>query len=131
METTGQNATKKCKICGKQKDITKFHKNGTWTRPECAVCTRERQKNYHEIRKKHKTPPIGTPCECCGKTDEKLNWDHCHDTANHRGWLCSNCNTGIGKLGDNLQGVTNAMNYLLRPRRIASDKIGDEDVASS
>ncbi len=130
MDLTGPSVTKKCKICGEQKDISKFHKNGSWTRPECAACNRERQKNYHVLRKKHKTPELGTPCECCGKKDEKLQWDHCHNTTNHRGWLCSNCNTGIGKLGDNLQGVTNAMNYLLRPRRIASDTQG-EDVASS
>ena len=130
MDLTGPSVTKKCKICGEQKDISEFHKNGSWTRPECAVCNRERQKNYHALRREHKTPELGTPCECCGKKDEKLQWDHCHNTTNHRGWLCSNCNTGIGKLGDNLQGVTNAMNYLLRPRRIASDTKG-EDVASS
>ena len=127
LDLTGPRVTKKCKICGKQKDISEFYKNGSWTRPECAACNRERQKNYHALRKEHKTPKLGTPCECCGKKDEKLQWDHCHDTTNHRGWLCSNCNTGIGKLGDNLQGVTNAMNYLLRPRRIASDTKGDDD----
>ena len=127
LDLTGPSVTKKCKICGEQKDISEFHKNGSWTRPECAACNRERQKNYHALRRQQKTPELGTPCECCGKKDEKLQWDHCHDTTNHRGWLCSNCNTGIGKLGDNLQGVTNAMNYLLRPRRIASDTKGDDD----
>ena len=122
METTGQNATKKCKICGKQKDITKFHKNGTWTRPECAVCTRERQKNYHEIRKKHKTPPLGTPCECCGDSTSTLHWDHDHETGGHRGWICSNCNTGIGKLGDNVEGVLQGLTYLVKAGKVSKDQ---------
>ena len=32
-------------------------------------------------------------------------------------YLCDRCNTGIGKLGDDLQGIVNAMNYFLsRPK---------------
>ena len=38
--------------------------------------------------------------------------DHCHDTNIIRGFLCSECNTGIGKLGDNEEGVERALNYL-------------------
>lgn len=59
-------------------------------------------------------------CECCGKpeTGKALAFDHCHDTGAFRGWLCSNCNVGIGKLGDALAGVMNAVKYLkkVRPR---------------
>ena len=127
METTGQNATKKCKICGEVKPYSEFHKNGTWRRPECKVCWIELTKNYRKLRGKHPTPELGSPCQGCGRTDQLLTWDHCHKTTEHRGWLCHNCNTGIGKLGDNLQGVTNAMNYLLRPRKLASDTNGDDD----
>jgi hypothetical protein len=29
-----------------------------------------------------------------------------------RGLLCSACNTGIGLLGDNVEGLQRAMNYL-------------------
>jgi hypothetical protein len=39
--------------------------------------------------------------------------DHDHDDNSFRGWLCEPCNTGIGKLGDNFAGITNAMNYFL------------------
>ena len=38
--------------------------------------------------------------------------DHCHKTEKFRGWLCKNCNMAIGKLGDDLDGVMNAVNYL-------------------
>ena len=106
--TVGQNATKLCKICRKLTPRSDFYKS----KPTCKDCYKEEQNNYHALRKNFKAPSMGTPCECCGKTDEKLHWDHCHDTKEHRGWICGNCNTGIGKLGDNIEGVQKAVDYL-------------------
>ena len=40
--------------------------------------------------------------------------DHCHETGNFRGWICRNCNQGIGKLGDDVEGLVKALNYLLK-----------------
>ncbi len=40
--------------------------------------------------------------------------DHCHDTGKVRGLLCHNCNTGIGKLGDNVESLRRAVDYLER-----------------
>ena len=40
--------------------------------------------------------------------------DHCHETNQFRGWICRNCNTGIGNLGDNVEGLENAIRYLKR-----------------
>ena len=53
-------------------------------------------------------------CHCCGKmVDFKhLCADHRHDTGELRGWLCHHCTRGIGHLGDNLEGVQNAIHYL-------------------
>ena len=112
LETTGANVTKICKICGEEKYLLDFHKNGTWTRPECKECNREQQRIYSKLKKEYPTPELGTACHCCGKTSEKLQWDHDHYKMTHRGWLCSNCNTGIGKLGDTLEGVQKAVDYL-------------------
>ena len=50
-------------------------------------------------------------CECCME-QQATDVDHCHDTNIIRGFLCSECNTGIGKLGDNEEGVERALNYL-------------------
>lgn len=50
-------------------------------------------------------------CMCCGKED-KLVMDHCHISNKIRGLLCTSCNTGIGKLGDSLKGVRQALDYL-------------------
>ena len=38
--------------------------------------------------------------------------DHCHDTGNVRGLLCTNCNTGIGNLQDNIGLLERAIEYL-------------------
>ena len=54
-------------------------------------------------------------CNCCGKPSHKsLVVDHCHETLKFRGWLCETCNHGIGKLGDNIEGVQKALDYLRR-----------------
>jgi len=55
-------------------------------------------------------------CACCGihqnELTKKFAVDHDHDTGLIRGLLCNNCNLAIGKLGDNLEGVMKALNYL-------------------
>lgn len=75
-------------------------------------------KKHAKIRKKlHKNaPPKPELCECCGKVPFKWCLDHDHQSDKFRGWLCSKCNEGLGKLGDNLAGAINAVNYLLKHR---------------
>lgn len=59
------------------------------------------------------TRPAPSCCECCGRTQERhLELDHCHETGKFRGWLCIQCNTGIGKLGDNVEALERAIAYL-------------------
>lgn len=62
-------------------------------------------------------PPRERPgnCECCGGTSVKaLALDHCHETGVFRGWLCSSCNMGLGLLGDNIESLDRAIDYLKR-----------------
>lgn len=40
--------------------------------------------------------------------------DHCHSTGRIRGLLCSDCNTGIGKLKDSPEVLLSAIRYLTR-----------------
>ncbi len=42
--------------------------------------------------------------------------DHCHDTETFRGWICGNCNTGLGALKDDIVRVSNALKYLKKHR---------------
>jgi hypothetical protein len=55
-------------------------------------------------------------CACCGIRQNELTMrfavDHDHDTGLIRGLLCGNCNLGIGQLGDNIEGLMKALNYL-------------------
>jgi hypothetical protein len=61
-------------------------------------------------------PSIDGKCDLCGRV-AKLNLDHDHDTGNFRGWLCTSCNMALGKLGDNLEGLMKAVQYLQRRQR--------------
>lgn len=64
------------------------------------------------------TRPAPIVCECCGRAPGKkaLSLDHCHETGVFRGWLCGKCNTGIGSLGDTLDAIDRARDYLLRAK---------------
>jgi hypothetical protein len=59
-------------------------------------------------------------CACCGRPGEggalRLLVDHDHDTGEIRGLICRRCNTGIGMLGDDADGVRRALDYLERWR---------------
>lgn len=66
-------------------------------------------------RKYPPTRPRPEFCELCGGKNvfnRALALDHDHATDKFRGWLCGNCNIGLGKLGDNLDGVLRAIKYL-------------------
>ena len=43
---------------------------------------------------------------------KSLAVDHCHITGKVRGLLCHHCNTGIGKLKDNVELLESAIKYL-------------------
>lgn len=50
-------------------------------------------------------------CEICGE-EKSLNVDHCHSTGSVRGLLCTKCNTGLGKFGDDIEMLRRAIRYL-------------------
>lgn len=109
--------TQECRVCGKVKALSSFpkhshHKTGVDTR--CRTCIRKQTRLREELKDKywHLKKDV---CDCCGKESNKtLVLDHDHNTLAFRGWICDPCNTGIGKLGDTLDGVQDALNYLKR-----------------
>jgi len=108
---------KVCVKCKTKKPITDFrlHSKGegiTYRRPECRECEKDYNKKRSKIAKEYSRPEIGTTCDCCGRTDKELVLDHCHKDNKKRGWICQNCNLGLGRLGDCIEGVERALEYL-------------------
>jgi hypothetical protein len=65
------------------------------------------------------TRPAPPRCECCSWpvelcTHKRLNVDHDHITGAFRGWLCNGCNLSIGRLGDTVEDIQKAVEYLRR-----------------
>lgn len=58
-----------------------------------------------------------------------LSVDHCHTTGRIRGLLCSDCNTGIGKLKDDVTILQNAIRYLRLGTSVTST--GQADAAQT
>ncbi len=78
----------------------------------------QRERSHIKNRKKYGLPEPTRPrpehCECCGKLNAKrvLALDHCHVSGAFRGWLCDACNLGLGKLGDTIESLQKALDYL-------------------
>ena len=124
--------TKICAKCGKSSDEVEFGMRANsygkmylWHR--CKECHSAIERGrLNAARKKwgkgsnkirDNKPPIGTPCDCCGRPmthsgKDAMHFDHDHKTEEFRGWLCKQCNVGIGHLGDDLEGVLKAVRYL-------------------
>ena len=55
-------------------------------------------------------------CAICGihqtKIERPLYIDHCHETNNIRGLLCSKCNLALGLFQDNIENIERALAYL-------------------
>ena len=81
-----------------------------YPRKVCRECCYSIERERRELRKN--APPKPEYCDCCHKKTKKLEMDHCHGSIVFRGWLCKTCNSGVGKLGDDLPGVLKAAVYL-------------------
>lgn len=113
-----------CIQCNIEKDNTTFPymksrltANGFYTRNNktCKDCLYENNKILNKIKKDNPRPELGTPCECCNRpiiNSRDFQCDHDHETNEFRGWLCRKCNTGMGLLGDDVEGLLRALRYL-------------------
>jgi len=126
--------SKVCTKCGIDKPLEKFYvaKKGRLGRfAHCKVCHNQyRTNNPDHYKQKDRSAHLRRAygldehgfasilasqdggCAICGKLKAKMCVDHCHQTGAIRGILCGSCNTAIGNLGDNAEGVTRALFYL-------------------
>ena len=126
--------TKKiCVYCRKEKAIYEFPKSEYYHGGHdhrCKQCRRERSRDVRNLKKSGNIPPKPDNCECCNRNvrDENLRlseghkkFDLCcdHDpiTGAFRGWLCSLCNRSLGGLGDTIESLTKALNYLKNAKK--------------
>jgi len=115
-----------CKPCSNERIARKRVNNREYMRSYMKSKAGKAAVRKHRLKKNYNLTPVEFQelliaqnfcCASCGTTEPKGSsnqWhvDHCHDTGKVRGLLCILCNIGIGCLGDNLQGVRNALLYL-------------------
>jgi len=110
-----EDDVQECKECHRRLPLTAFtthtpRSDGAYyLRKICRECHTLVEAEHWIVTKN--APPKPDHCDCCG-TKKILQGDHIHGTTIFRGWVCRNCNTGIGSLGDTLEGVLRAAVYL-------------------
>lgn len=110
-----QMQQKVCQYCKISKSKIEFPKHMLYRDrldTRCRACINHHKRIQRKLKKE--APPRPGLCEICGKVPHKWVLDHDHKDDTFRGFLCDGCNTGLGKLGDNIQDVINALNYLLK-----------------
>lgn len=84
----------------------------------CKECKKEYNRSRNAANKKAPPKPTGDTfvCQCCFNVRDikLLRFDHDNVTDSFRGWICNNCNVAIGGLGDTVEGVQKALDYLNR-----------------
>ena len=79
--------TKFCNKCAGTKETAAFHKSNRNKSGLCKICSIDLSTTTADL-------------------------DHCHNTYMVRGYLCHNCNCGLGQLRDSVGLLTNAISYL-------------------
>ena len=116
-EPKESSTTQLCPDCKEVKDASEFYvyenRQQTGSLRRCKPCFIANVRLTQRLKKENPYPHKNPVCECCGSVPEdKLQLDHCHMTHVFRGWLCRSCNTGIGALGDDIEGVKQGLTYL-------------------
>ena len=122
-------ASKICRACGIEKSIESFAKNQfgknnrVLRRPVCRDCYSKKVKINPEEKKiyesKHPRPKLGEEfaCPVCNrkfvrKFQNDVVLDHSHVDGGVRGWVCSSCNTSIGKFYDDPSILQRAIDWI-------------------
>ena len=113
-----------CNDCGVVQPVENFqHIPSGEIKRKCKSCKRKQLHLVDHLRTLHTYPDENYLCPICQRNIKEIGrkgqprmqmWvlDHCHDTETFRGWVCSNCNTGLGAFKDNVKRITKAKNYL-------------------
>ena len=131
---------KKCNYCDKDKKYSSFNKRKAskdGLQHTCKTCQSIQKKEYRknnfkklkiqnrksDLKRKYNIS-LGEydellnkqkkVCAICNKNPSNINLsvDHCHDSNNIRGLLCSECNFGLGNFKDSIKLLKKAIKYL-------------------
>ena len=111
-----ENDMQECKECHRILPLTAYtvstlRSDGAYyLKKLCRECHTINEREMREVKKN--APPKPECCDCCHKKTKKLQCDHIHGTFIFKGWVCTDCNSGTGKLGDTLEGVLQGAIYL-------------------
>jgi hypothetical protein len=121
-------SSKVCTKCLKEKPQEEFRtrgegkSHGVHRYQHCKQCEKEIATVTREAKRKCDVTK-STCCDICGRVENvekyknsKIVFDHDHTTGKFRGWICDSCNRGLSNLGDNIDGVVKALNYLIERR---------------
>ncbi|MET7848119.1 endonuclease VII domain-containing protein [Streptomyces avermitilis] len=111
-----------CRACKEIKPHSEWHRNATASdglSTSCKACRAakgraghlKRQYGMTEAERDEMIASQMGICVICLKAPA-AHVDHCHKTGRVRGVLCFNCNSAIGKLGDDPDAVRRAAAYL-------------------
>lgn len=108
-----------CKDCRRKYEIDNYYKNKD-NRPYCYEIDKDRKlKRTYGISFAEYEKMLNAQngkCAICGTTStgsrKAFHVDHDHKTGKIRGLLCSQCNTGIGNLRDDIGLLERAIEYL-------------------
>ena len=119
-------ARKTCSICKEEFYVPEgSHRGANYCKP-----CRSKYNAAMYILRKNNPVPDNPSCECCGKSAEDLTiyydgsnnpispWrlDHCHESGEFRGWVCNNCNVGLGRFYDDVGLLEKAIDYIQKNR---------------
>jgi hypothetical protein len=102
--------TKTCRRCSQVKTIDNFEVNrkfasgGIARRAYCIDCGKKQKPIAN--RKYYEKKPKELFCPTCGDTvtgSHNIVLDHNHTTGQIRGYICDNCNTGMGRAKDDVK----------------------------
>jgi len=132
---------KECGKCKETLDLSEFGVDRRYNKPRsyCKACCRLKEREYRKkypekmrasnIKQSYKVSlerayelMAVKNCEVCNvkltkskqhvRTNTAQVIDHCHDTGEVRGVLCSGCNLGLGHFTDSVTKLENAIKYL-------------------